>query len=95
MKIVIMTYFSEHGPCIDFWTDGYRKEDFAEEFFWEHSDERISNFLMWRSPPVNDADRNRVALHDAEGDYERTWGLYAEYNDKKRCPLCEIDLPLN
>ncbi len=94
MKIVFIHYFSEPPYCNNLWTDGYRKEDFAEEFYWEHSDERISKFLMWWGPPNNEVDRNWIDLH-RDDNTETTWGLHLEQSHRERCPLCEIDLPLN
>ncbi len=90
-----MYVFSDPSACDWYWTNGYRKEDFAEEFYWEHSDERIK-FLKWWTPPQDSVHKNWVLLRRDANDDDRSWMLYSEFNHTyAHCSLCEIDLPLN
>ncbi len=88
--------FSDPNACIRYWTDGYRKVDFAQEFYWEHSDEQIK-FLPWWSGPINETGRNWLRLRRDAGDDKRSWGLDIAFYDaiSPTCYICEIDLPIN
>ena len=82
--------------CRRYWTNGYRKEDFAQDFYWEHSDEQIK-FLLWSSVPRNDTNRNWVRLTRTPDDDHTSWGVDAGMPNgaDNTCYICEIDLPIH
>ncbi len=93
----LLVSFSDPKGCWRYWTDGYRKEPLAQDFYWEHSDERIK-FLPWHSAPANETKRNWLRLNRHTDDEQKSWGLLAATDDLQgaypTCYICEIDLPI-
>ncbi len=88
--------FSDPKACVRYWTDGYRKEPLAQDFYWEHSDEQIK-FIPWFSAPRNASSSNWLRLHRNTDDDLASWGLIDANGEgaTPTCYICEIDLPIN